>query len=71
LTYDNIEITLTLDASDGEGLAFVYRHAEVVERRQRAGKIALSLKVRPQEMGRLEKHFPGKMKSKQRVVARN
>jgi GTP-binding protein HflX len=69
LTADNIEIALTLDASDGEGLAWIYRHAEVVERRERAGKIALSLRIRPQEMGRMENRFPRKMKFKQPVVA--
>ena len=68
LTADNIEIGLTLDAADGEGLAFVYRHAEVVGRRQKAGKIALSLRVRPQEMGRLENHFPKKLKLKQGIT---
>ena len=68
LTADNIEIGLTLEASDGEGLAFVYRHAEVTGRRQKAGKIALSLRVRPQEIGRLERHFPGKLKTKQRLA---
>ena len=36
-----LSLTLSLDASDGGGLAWVYRHAEVLERRDRAGKIAL------------------------------
>ena len=69
LTADNISLSLTLEASDGEGLAWVYRHAEVVSRRQKAGKIALALRVRPQELGRLKSRFPGKIKSKQPVVA--
>ncbi len=70
LSADNIALSLTLDASDGEGLAWIYRHAEVVGRKEKAGKIALNLRIRPQEMGRLENHFPGKVKLKQLTTAR-
>jgi GTP-binding protein HflX len=62
LTTDNIKLSLTLDASDGAGLAWVYRHALVSGRRERAGKIALSLTIPPQEAERLENRFPGKIK---------
>ena len=71
LTADNIGMSLTLDASDGESLAWVYRHADVTQRRERAGKITLRLKVRPQELGRLQSRFPGKIKTKQLIAARS
>src|SRR6185312_8818381 len=66
LTSDNIAVSLTLEASDGAGLAWVYRHAQVTGRRERAGKIALSLTIPPQEAARLESRFPGKVKRSQK-----
>ncbi len=68
MTRDNIELSLSLDVSDGAGLAWVYRHAEVTGRRERAGKIALKLRIRPQDMARMESQFPGKIKQKQKAV---
>ncbi len=69
LTRDNIAVKLSLDASDGAGLAWIYRHAEVVERKDRNGKIALKLKIRPQDAGGIESHFPGKIKFHQKIGA--
>ncbi|HWC64314.1 MAG TPA: GTPase HflX [Rhizomicrobium sp.] len=69
LTRDNIAVKLSLDASDGAGLAWIYRHAEVVERKDRNGKIALKLKIRPQDAGGIESHFPGKIKFGQKIGA--
>ncbi len=69
LTHDNIEMKLSLDASDGAGLAWLYRHAEVVERRQKAGNIILVLRIRPQDAARIESHFPGKVKRNQKIAA--
>ena len=69
MTHDNIEMRLSLDANDGAGLAWVYRHAEVMERHQRAGNIVLKLKIHPQEMARIESRFPGKIKPYQKVAA--
>ena len=69
MTHDNIEMRLSLDANDGAALAWVYRHAEVVERHQRAGNIVLKLRIRPQEMTRIESQFPGKIKPYQKVAA--
>ena len=69
LTADNIALSLTLDASDGAGLAWIYRHAQVAGRRERAGKIALSLTIAPQELPRLESRFPGKIKLRQKFAA--
>ncbi len=69
VSYDNINLDLNLDASDGAGLAWIYRHAEVVKRRDRAGRIALSLRVSPQNVARVEDRFPGKIKPSQRITA--
>jgi len=57
VTRDNIWAALKLNAEDGEGLAFAYRHAQVLERRDRARKITLSLRVSPQDRARLENRF--------------
>jgi GTP-binding protein HflX len=62
VTRGNIALALTLDGSDGEALAFAYRHAQVVERRERAGKIRLTLRIAPQERARFEQRFPKKTK---------
>jgi GTP-binding protein HflX len=70
LTGDNIHLSLTLDASDGAGLAWVYRHAQVEGRRERGGKIALSLTIHPQDQARLESRFPGKIKLRQDTDSR-
>ena len=69
MTHDNIEMRLSLDANDGAGLAWVYRHAEVVERRETGGNIVLKLRIRPQDESRIEAQFPGKMKPYQKVTA--
>ena len=61
VTRDNIILTLKLDAADGAALAFAYRHAQVLERRDRAGKISLSLRIHPHDLGRFENRFPKKI----------
>jgi GTP-binding protein HflX len=68
MTHDNIETSLSLDANDGAGLAWVYRHAEVVGRQQKAGNIVLKLRIHPQEVARIESHFPGKIKRNQNIT---
>ena len=69
MTHDNIGLSLSLDASDGANLAWVYRHAEVTERREKSGQILLKLRIRPQDAGLLQSHFPGKIKFAQKSVA--
>src|SRR5690349_7205009 len=54
VTRGNITLTLKLDAADGSALAFAYRHAQVLERRDRAGKISLSLRIHPDDLGRFQ-----------------
>jgi GTPase len=71
VTHDNIGLELNLEASDGVGLAWVYRHAEVVKRRARGNRIALSLRIPPQEMVRFQDRFPGKIKLSQQAALRS
>ncbi len=61
VTRGNITLTLKLDAADGSALAFAYRHAQVLERRDRAGKISLSLRIHPDDLGRFQNRFPEKI----------
>ncbi|MGH6828344.1 MAG: GTPase HflX, partial [Rhizomicrobium sp.] len=62
VTRDNIALEMTLNASDGAALAWVYRHAEVVTRRERGGKVALSLRIPPQGRVRFHNRFPEETK---------
>jgi GTP-binding protein HflX len=68
VTRDNITLTLKLDASDGSALAFVYRHAQVLERRERGSKITLSLRIHPDDLGRFENRFPRKAMTEQGIA---
>ena len=69
VTRDNIALALTLDGSDGEALAFAYRHAQVIERREKAGKLRLTLRVSPQDRARFEQRFPKRIKLLEGVEA--
>jgi GTP-binding protein HflX len=69
VTRDNITLTLKLDASDGGALAFAYRHAQVLERRDRGSKINLSLRIHPDDLGRFENRFPKKIIIEQGAIA--
>ena len=68
VTRDNITLTLKLDASDGGALAFAYRHAQVLDRHDRGGKIRLSLRIHPDDLGRFENRFPKKIMIEQGTV---
>ena len=61
LTGANIAFRLTLAPSDGEDLAWVYRHGRVLERHDRAEEIALLVSADPQEAERFESRFKGKI----------
>jgi GTP-binding protein HflX len=61
VTRGNIAASLKLDAEDGEALAFAYRHAQVVERRERGGKIRLTLRIAPQDRARFEQRYRKKI----------
>ncbi len=69
VTRDNIALTLKLDASDGSALAFAYRHAQVLKRRDRGSTISLSLRIHPDDLGRFENRFPRKIVMGQGAIA--
>ncbi|HXC54036.1 MAG TPA: GTPase HflX [Rhizomicrobium sp.] len=60
LTRANIRYRLTLAHADGEGLAWVYRHAQVLERADRAKGVELTLAVDPQDVERFAQRFTAK-----------
>ena len=68
VTRGNITVKLKLDAADGGALAFAYRHAQVLERRMRGGKINLSLRIHPDDLGRFESRFHQKITIEQSVI---
>ncbi len=57
LTTANIAFRLTLNHSDGEGLAWAYRHASVLERSDGEAGITLRLSASRPEMERFEAKF--------------
>jgi len=62
LTADNIRLRLELSPSDGEGLAWVYRHARVLARDDNGGgSIMLTLSLPPQDAAKLASRFAGKI----------
>jgi GTP-binding protein HflX len=61
LTRDNIELRLRLGHEDGEGLAWAYRHAQILERRDRADGVELLLTTDPQEAERFASRFGQKV----------
>ena len=69
VTRGNIAASLKLDAEDGEALAFAYRHAQVVERRERGGKIRLTLRIAPQDRARFEQRYRKKIQLLEDVKA--
>ena len=67
---NNVSNTVSkLHASDGAALAWVYRHAEVIQRQERNGNIRLKLRIRPQDAARIQNRFPGKAKLDQKTAA--
>ena len=52
------EVELTLDASDGQGLHWLYEHAEVMERHDEDGGLRLTVRVPPDQVERLRRRFP-------------
>ena len=52
-------VDLVLDAADGQGLNWLYEHAEVMARHDRDdGAIALSLRVSPERVDQIARRFP-------------
>ena len=63
LTGANIAFRLSLSPDDGEGLAWVYRHGRVLQRRDGARAISLTVSVDPGEAERFRTRFQGKVLS--------
>jgi GTP-binding protein HflX len=53
----NIAGRLELEPSDGEGLAWVYRHGHVLERKDGTNAIRLRISLNPQEVARFASRF--------------
>jgi GTPase len=69
LTNANIRFRLVLEMGDGEGLAWVYRHGQVLERRDECdGGVVLKLSAHPQDVEKFEKRFTGKISIDHAVV---
>ncbi len=51
------ELELTLDASDGKGLHWLYEHAEVMSRRDEEDGLRLTVRVPPDQIERLKRRF--------------
>jgi GTP-binding protein HflX len=64
LTGANIAFRLKLPPDDGEGLAWVYRHGRVLERRDGARAIALTVSADPRDAERFQNRFAGKISLK-------
>ncbi|MGA8172264.1 MAG: GTPase HflX [Methylocystis sp.] len=59
LAAGRVTLALTLDRADGEGLAWAYSHAEVLEREPLPeGDVRLLLRVAPERFGELARRFP-------------
>ncbi len=59
LAAGRVTLALTLNRADGEGLAWAYAHAEVLEREPTAeGDLKLLLRVAPERYGELARRFP-------------
>jgi GTPase len=57
LTRANIRYRLTLAHADGEGLAWVYRHAQVLDRSDLARGVELTLAIDPRDVDRFAQRF--------------
>ena len=51
------ELELTLDASDGQGLHWLYEHAEVMSRRDEDDRLRLTVRVAPDQIERIKRRF--------------
>ncbi|MEI9993576.1 MAG: GTPase HflX [Rhizomicrobium sp.] len=60
LTHANIQYRLMLPHADGEGLAWVYRHAQVLGREDQAKGVALTLAIDPRDVERFSQRFTDK-----------
>jgi GTP-binding protein HflX len=59
LTAANIRFRLTLPHSDGAGLAWAYRHAQVLGRQDQSSGVELTLAIDPRDVDRFHQKFTG------------
>ncbi len=58
LSRERVTLMLDLDPSDGEGLGWLYRHSEVLERRDgENGRVHLAVRVEPDRADGIERRF--------------
>src|SRR5208283_1276119 len=50
-------LELTLDAADGQGLHWLYEHAEVMSRNDRDDGLHLTVRVAPDQVERVKRRF--------------
>jgi len=62
LSRSDVRLRLNLEAADGAGLAWIYRHSRVIERRTADdGAIALCLSASPEDAERIAAKFAGRI----------
>jgi GTP-binding protein HflX len=60
-----VHFRLTLDPSDGAGLAWAHSHGRVTARKDRANALVLSVSADPQDADRFRHRYGGKLKLEQ------
>ncbi|MDF2998345.1 MAG: GTP-binding protein HflX [Xanthobacteraceae bacterium] len=67
LSRERVTLMLDLDPSDGEGLGWLYRHGEVLERRTAdSGRLHLAVRVEPDRAEGIERRFGARRMAKAR-----
>ena len=65
----NIVFRLELEPTDGEGLAWAYRHGQVLDRHDTAAsRVLLTLSTNPQDAEKFRSRFPKKIKLQQDIA---
>ncbi|ADH89080.1 GTP-binding proten HflX [Ancylobacter novellus DSM 506] len=61
LARERVSLRVDLDAADGRGLSWLYRHSEVLERREdEGGRLHLAVRVPPDRAEHIERRFGAK-----------
>jgi GTPase len=68
LAHGRSMLELTLDASDGQGLHWLYEHAEVMSRRDEEAGLHLTVRVQPDQIERVKRRFAVGRAQPNRVV---
>jgi GTP-binding protein HflX len=69
LVDDGPEVVLELEPSDGEALAWLYRHARVVAREEAPGALILRARLDLQALGRFEQMRPEALRQSAPIIA--